>query len=82
MRYFLPKNLYISLSGIFYFLGLLIFDLPVGVLDVETAHIVDAQLHALFLGRSEQLVLEGVDAGIEALRIKVKSRLWVGDVHS
>lgn len=55
--------------------GLLVVGPAIGVLDVQSAHVLEADLHALLLGGSEQLVLEGVDAGVEALGVQVQSHL-------
>lgn len=57
--------------------GLLISCPSVAVLDIKTAHVLQAQLHALLLGGGEQFVLEGIDACVEALGIEVDRQLLV-----
>ncbi len=58
-----------TISGLFE--RLLILDYSIVVLDIEPSNVFDADLHTLFLSRREQLVLERVDAGLEALRINI-----------
>jgi hypothetical protein len=60
-----------------FFDGLLIPAAAIIILDIESSHVFEADLHALLFGGREQLVLEGVDAGIEALRVEEHRQLLV-----
>jgi hypothetical protein len=57
--------------------GLLIPGPAIIVLDIESAHILEADLHALLLGGREQLVFEGIDASVEALGVEVETQFLV-----
>jgi hypothetical protein len=49
--------------------GLLISSPAVIVLDVESSHILETDLHTILLSGRQELVLETIDAGIEAFRV-------------
>lgn len=66
-----------SLAGLGLSDILLILDFPIGELHMEASNIFQTNLHALLLGRRQQLVLEGFYTGLEAFRVEVSRQLVV-----
>jgi hypothetical protein len=57
--------------------GLLVSSPTVIVLNVESSHILEADLHTLLLSGRQELVLETIDAGIEAFRAQIGGQLLI-----
>lgn len=56
---------------------ILVFDATIVVLYVKSSQIFEAHLHALFFGRSQQLMLEGIHTSIKTFTVEVHRKVLV-----